>query len=133
MSFSARQFSNVFGAVYLAVGLIGFIVTGFDGFAATQGDTLILFELNPLHNVVHLLVGGALLAGAAAGDEIARQLTAVVGGVYALVGVVGFLVIGSAANILALNVADNLLHVATAGAAFLALSGSRSPVAASRT
>lgn len=125
MNLNAKLFANTFGAVYLAVGLIGFIVTGFDGFAATQGETLILFELNPLHNIVHLLVGGGLLAAGMAGEHVARPVSGVVGAVYALVGVVGFVVIGTAANILALNVADNLLHLVTAAVAFFAVSVSR--------
>src|SRR3712207_8517045 len=39
------------------------------GFAASQGPKLILFEINPLHNIVHLAIGGALLAAARAGED----------------------------------------------------------------
>lgn len=130
MDISAKLFGNVFGAVYVAVGLIGFALTGFDGFAATEGPNLILFEINPLHNIVHVLVGVGLLAGAAAGEQVARQITGLVGAVYALVGIAGFFIIGTAANILALNVADNLLHLATATAAFAVLGAARKPATA---
>lgn len=45
------------------VGVAGFAVTGFDGFADPDGELLLgLFEVNPLHNIVHLLIGGAGLA-----------------------------------------------------------------------
>ncbi|MGH2603960.1 MAG: DUF4383 domain-containing protein [Dehalococcoidia bacterium] len=50
--------------------------------------------------------------------------------VYAVVGILGFLVQNTGANILALNVADHLLHLVTAALAFLAISGSREPAAA---
>ena len=43
-------FAAVFGAVYVLVGLAGFVVTGLSDFAATSSDKLILFGLNPLHN-----------------------------------------------------------------------------------
>ena len=48
----------VIGAVYLLVGIAGFFVTGFDGFAEHDHDqTLLGFAINPLHNIVHLLIG----------------------------------------------------------------------------
>ena len=48
----------VLGAVYLLVGVAGFFVTGGVGVADTEGGKLLgLFEVNPLHNVVHLSIG----------------------------------------------------------------------------
>ncbi|HEY0485910.1 MAG TPA: DUF4383 domain-containing protein [Mycobacteriales bacterium] len=104
----------VFGAVYLLVGLAGFAVTGGVGFAATDGNPLIVFEVNPLHNIVHLLVGGLLLGGALRGPKTAKAVNTLVGGVYLLVGLVGLFLVGTAANLLALNGADNVLHFASA-------------------
>ncbi|MGH7424929.1 MAG: DUF4383 domain-containing protein, partial [Candidatus Methylomirabilales bacterium] len=52
-----RFIGVVLGAVYLLIGLLGFGVTGLKGFAATTGKTFIIFDVNPLHNIVHLLVG----------------------------------------------------------------------------
>jgi hypothetical protein len=104
----------VFGGVYLLVGLAGFAVTGGVGFAATEGKPLILFDVNPLHNIVHLLVGALLLIGALRGARTAKAVNTLVGGVYLLVGLVGLFLVGSGANILALNGADNVLHFASA-------------------
>lgn len=105
-----------FGAVYLLVGLLGFAVTSGVGFAATDGEKLLgLFEVNPLHNVVHLLVGALLVAAASRGEPVAGQVNTFVGGVYLLVGVIGLFLPGSDANILALNGLDNLLHFASSG------------------
>jgi hypothetical protein len=45
------------GAVYTLVGVLGFLVTGLEDFAAETDKTLLGFEINPLHNIVHLLIG----------------------------------------------------------------------------
>jgi uncharacterized membrane protein YuzA (DUF378 family) len=50
------------GAVYTLVGIAGFLVTGFDNFASETDKTLLGFEINPLHNIVHLVIGLAGLA-----------------------------------------------------------------------
>ena len=108
-----RLVGAVFGIVYLLVGLAGFFVTTDVAFAATDGRALVVFDVNPLHNIVHLLVGAALLVGSRT-VRSAKAVNATVGGVYLLVGIVGLFLIGSAANILALNGADNVLHFASA-------------------
>jgi hypothetical protein len=109
-----RTFGGLFGAVYVLVGLVGFAVTSGVGFAATQGKSLIIFGLNPLHNLVHIAIGLLFLAGAALGERPAARVNALVGAVYLLVGVVGLFAIGHSINILALNQADNALHFASA-------------------
>src|SRR3712207_3677619 len=131
MNLTARTYAYAFGAVYVVVGLVGFALTGFSGFAATEGPRLILFEINPLHNIVHLLIGGGLLAAAAGGEASARTTTALVAATYAVVGVLGFFLAGSnSLNILALNQPDNFLHLATAAVGALVLSSSRRTVTA---
>jgi Domain of unknown function (DUF4383) len=109
-----RLLGYVLGIVYLLVGVLGFVVTSGVGFASTQGKTLLGFELNPLHNVVHLLVGALLLAGATRGVAASRAVNTAVGGVYLLVGIIGLFILDSSANILALNSADNVLHLVSA-------------------
>ena len=52
-----QRFAQVFGAVYVLVGLLGFAFTGFANFAVASDDKLLLFGVNPLHNIVHLAVG----------------------------------------------------------------------------
>ena len=105
--------ATVFGAVYLLVGILGFFVHS-DGFAARTGGKLLgLFEVNPLHNIAHLLIGALLLASARTLTS-ARAANTGVGAVYLLLGIVGLFILDSKANILALNGADNVLHFATA-------------------
>ena len=109
-----RLVATVFGAVYLLVGLLGFAVTSGVGFAATEGANLIIFEVNPLHNVIHLAIGAALLFAGLRGTAIARSVNATVGAVYLRVGVLGLFLLNSPLNIIALNGADNVLHLASA-------------------
>ena len=110
-----RIVATIFGAVYLLVGLLGFAVTGGVGFIATEGGLLLgIFEVNALHNIAHLLIGAALLIAGLANVRAAKGVNTTVGAVYLLLGVVGFFLVGTAANILALNVADHFLHLASA-------------------
>lgn len=110
-----RLVAVIFGAVYLLVGLLGFLASAGVDFAATDGGLLLgIFEVNPLHNIVHLLIGAALLIGGLRSVRAAKMVNIVVGAVYLLVGIVGFFIEGSALNILALNTADHFLHLVSA-------------------
>ncbi|MGW5685719.1 DUF4383 domain-containing protein [Nonomuraea sp. NPDC003754] len=108
----------VVGAVFLLVGVLGFIpgiTTHYHALAVAgpgSGALLLgLFQVSVLHNVVHLLFGvaGILLARTWAG---ARGYLIVGGVVYLLLWVYGLL-IGhhSPANFVPVNVADNWLHL----------------------
>ena len=113
----AQMFALVFGVVYLLVGIVGFFVTGFDGFAAKSYDEkLILFPLNPLHNIVHLAVG-ALWIGAAAKHSTAKSTNMLIGVVYAVVAVLGMIGVLKFLAIKDIGSADNYLHIASAALA----------------
>ena len=111
-----RLLGTVFGVVYLLVGLLGFADTGFGDFAGTNTDDKILgiFEVNPLHNIAHLLIGALLLFAAGRASSAAKGANTLVGAVYLLLGIVGLFILDSDANILSLNSADNVLHLASA-------------------
>jgi len=100
----------VLGAVFTLVGLAGFFVS--ETFAETDDNTLLGFEVNHLHNLVHLLIGVALVA-ASRRTESARRLNLLIGATYLVLGVVGWFVQDTAANIVALNEPDHLLHLAS--------------------
>ncbi|GAA2664540.1 DUF4383 domain-containing protein [Nonomuraea recticatena] len=109
--------SLVVGAVFLLVGVLGFIpgVTSDYGdlrFAGHQSDALLLgvFQVSILHNIVHLLFGvaGILLARTWAG---ARNFLIGGGVIYLLLWLYGMVIDrDSAANFVPVNVADNWLH-----------------------
>jgi len=109
-----RLVATVFGAVYLLVGLVGFAVTSGVGFFAKGGLLLGVFEVNPLHNVIHLAIGAALLYAGIKNVQLARTVNTAVGAVYLLVGILGLFLLSSPLNIIALNGADNVLHLASA-------------------
>lgn len=108
-----RLVGAIFGVVYLLVGLAGFLVTGGVPFAGQEGEPLLGFEVNPLHNIVHLLIGLVLVLGSRTVPS-AKAANTAVGAVYLLVGLLGLFILDSAANILALNAADNVLHLGSA-------------------
>jgi RsiW-degrading membrane proteinase PrsW (M82 family) len=109
----AQVFALVFGVVYLLIGLVGFAVTGFDDFAAkTFDEKLLIFPVNPLHNLVHIAIGGLWLYGAK-DHPTAKSVNVVIGVAYlgvfllGLLGVLDFLAIKDAGS------ADNYLHLAS--------------------
>jgi uncharacterized protein DUF4383 len=110
----AQLFALVFGAIYLLVGILGFVVTGFDDFASeVYGEELIFFPVNPLHNLVHLATG-ALWLGASSNHSSAKSVNLLIGVVYTLVAVLGFAGVLKFLAIEGAGSADNWLHVATA-------------------
>ncbi|MGN6426968.1 MAG: DUF4383 domain-containing protein [Leifsonia sp.] len=110
-----RLVATIFGAVYLLVGLLGFAFTGGVGFVATKGGLILgIFEVNPLHNIAHLLIGAALLIAGLTRVAAAKAVNTTVGAVYLLLGIVGFFLVGTGANILALNTPDHFLHLVSA-------------------
>jgi hypothetical protein len=110
-----RLVATIFGAVYLLVGALGFAVTAGVGFIATEGGLLLgIFEVNPLHNIAHLLIGAALLIAGLSNARAAKSVNITVGAVYLLLGIVGFFLVDTSLNILALNTADHFLHLASA-------------------
>ena len=130
-----RLLATIFGAVYLLVGLLGFAVTGGLSIIATEGNLLLgLFAVNPLHNIAHLLIGLALLIAGVSTVSAAKAVNTVVGAVYLLLGIVGFFLVDTALNILALNTADHFLHLGSAivllGVGLAADKVTRTPAAA---
>lgn len=110
-----------FGAVYLLIGIVGFFITGFDNFFGNENGAeahhvdanLLGFMINPMHNVVHILIGavGLALSRTLAGARTYGWLLAVG---YGAAFVYGLIAIGEDWDFLNLNAADNVLHIATA-------------------
>jgi hypothetical protein len=109
-----QMLSLAFGVVYLLVGIVGFFITGFDAFADnSQDEMLLFFMINPLHNIVHIVIGlaGIALSRTLAGARTYGWLLAVG---YAAAFVYGLIAIGEDWDFLNINAADNVLHIATA-------------------
>jgi uncharacterized membrane protein YuzA (DUF378 family) len=106
----------VIGVAYTLVGIAGFFVTGFESFAAETDKTLLGFEINPLHNIVHLAIG---LAGLALWRRLdtARTYGWLLTAGYGLAFLYGLFAAGNSdINFLSLNGADNGLHLVSAAA-----------------
>jgi hypothetical protein len=75
----ARTIAVVFGAVYLVAGLAGFIL---------EAPLFGLFEVNTLHNIVHVVLG-AILLYAASSTPLAVMATRGVGGLLVVLAILG--------------------------------------------
>ena len=128
----AQVYALALGAVLVLVGIVGFLAEPSFGIGdSADRGTLILFDVNGWHNVVHLLSGvaGLALAGTAAK---ARLFCIGYGAIYVVVTILG-LIVGDGGLLLSLipiNTADNLLHgvIAVTGLAI----GLSSPAGATR-
>jgi hypothetical protein len=100
----------VFGVVYALVGVAGFLVTGDVPFAGDQGDPLVLFDVNGLHNIVHLLIGVVLIAASRRLDT-ALGANLAIGVTYLLLGALGPVINDTPVDIIGLNGADHVLHL----------------------
>ncbi len=129
-----RLVAVIFGAVYLLVALLGFLVTGGADFAGPRGTLLLgIFEVNWLHNIAHLLIGAALLIAGLSSISAAKSVNGIVGAVYLLLGIVGFFIVDTPADILALNTPDHFLHLVTAVVLLGVAVGADKNVARART
>jgi hypothetical protein len=112
----AQLLALAIGAVYTLIGILGFFITGFENFAAETNKTLLGFEINPLHNLVHLAIG---LAGLALWRRLdtARTYGWLLAAGYGLAFLYGLFAAGNSdINFLSLNGADNILHLLSAAA-----------------
>ncbi|MFI9155481.1 DUF4383 domain-containing protein [Streptomyces sp. NPDC053367] len=113
-----QQAAMVVGAVFLLVGVLGFIpgvTTNYDTmeFAAHHSEAKLLgiFQVSVLHNLVHLAFGVAGLALARTAAQ-ARLYLLAGGAVYLVLWLYGLIIDhDSAANFVPLNTADNWLHL----------------------
>ena len=53
----AQVMLPILGVVYVLLGIVGFTVTGFEGFTQDGPDELLGGGLNPFHNIVHFGAG----------------------------------------------------------------------------
>ncbi|AZL10544.1 DUF4383 domain-containing protein [Brevibacterium aurantiacum] len=114
---SVQLVSGLFGAVFLLVGILGFvpgITQDLDTimFAGhhSQAALLGIFQVSVLHNIVHLLFGIVGLLGLMS-RGLAKTYLIVGGIVYAVLWIYGLVVpMESMGNFVPLNTADNWLH-----------------------
>jgi hypothetical protein len=129
----AQLYSFVLGVVLLLVGIVGlFVSTSFATGSTPSGDDLIVFKVNGWHNLVHI-ASGALGLVLARSPEGARMFALGFGIVYGIVTIWGFIAGSNVLGLLAINGADNVLHLAIAVAGLAAYAASRPAGAAAGT
>ncbi len=110
----AQWYCLLAGAALLLVGLLGFIAdAAFDTRNDVQGSSFLGFEVNGIHNLVHV-ASGAVLLFASRRRDTARAVAIAFGLVYGLVAVIGLIDGEDVLTLIPVNSADNVLHVALA-------------------
>ena len=131
--------SLLIGVSYVAVGIVGFFITGFGNFLADTGDTLLFgfASINPMHNLVHVLIGAFLIAMTRFSTASTEGALMGVGLFYITAFVIG-VVAPDNLTIISMNGAgdgENLIHIVTGITALTAglLSVAQSDKAAKRS
>jgi hypothetical protein len=117
-----------FGTIYLLAGILGFL--GFLGgsYTLTSKPLFGIFEVNLVHNLVHVVIGVAGLAAASSAQN-SRTYCQVLALILLLLGVLGIFV-ASPLGLLNIGGADIALHVFSG--AVLAYFGFQAPIALRR-
>lgn len=106
--FTSKNVSIVFGVAFLAAGVLGFVP---NPLVSANG----LFEVNLMHNLVHILTGGVFLVGGLGSERVAQTTLRGIGVAYVAVAVLGFLIEGNMLlGLVHINEADKWLHVGLA-------------------
>lgn len=101
----AKTIMYIAGVVFIVLGLLGFV----------NDPVLGIFDVDALHNIIHLVSGILALVFASQGESQARMFALVLGIVYALVTILGFLTgDGKILGLVSVNGADNYLHLVLA-------------------
>ncbi len=110
----AQWYSLVAGAVLLLIGILGFFVeANFDFGSDVEGESLLGFEINGPHNIVHL-ASGALGLLAFRRRDTAKTFALAFGAVYLVVAIIGVIQGDNVLGIIPVNGADHVLHFALA-------------------
>ncbi len=119
------------GGTYVAVGVLGFVLTGFDGFLADSSDQILGWaSINPMHNLVHVLIGAFLITMTRFSTPTTEGALMGVGLFYIVAFVIG-VVAPDNLTIISMNGAadgENFIHIITGvsalGAGLLSVSQS---------
>ena len=113
-----QLYALIIGAVYLLVGVVGFFFAG-EFTRGSAEDEFIIFRLNHIHNLIHVVLGIGWLA-AFRTAALAKSVNVLFGAVLLLVAILGFTGIDLMHTLLNITEAadpDNFLHLVTGGIA----------------
>lgn len=104
-----KNLAWVLGIVFVAVGILGFVPG-----VTVNNHLLGIFEVDTVHNIIHLVTGLVFIWGALASAATTQMVFKVVGVVYAIVAVVGFVQGDTVLGLISTNMADHILHIVLA-------------------
>jgi hypothetical protein len=111
----AAKVGVAFGAFYVAIGVIGFFVTGFGGaLTGEHGDSLLGVSINQFHNIAHLGIGAFLLILSLQKNEAAAEGAVMGVGLFYVVAFVIGVIASDNLTILGMRGADdpaNFFHL----------------------
>jgi hypothetical protein len=115
----AQWYCLLAGVSLLLAGIFGFISdSSFDTGDGVQGDLFLGFEVNAIHNLIHV-ASGLVLILASPKRASARAVAIGFGLVYGLVAIIGLIDGEDVLGLIPINSADNLLHIALAALGLL--------------
>ena len=97
----ASLICKLLGVVFIVGAIWGFI----------NNDKVLMFQVNMMHNLVHLASGILALLCGFAGAHAARGFCLIFGLVYGAVAILGLLKVQYVVDLLHLNAPDNYLHI----------------------
>jgi hypothetical protein len=116
----AQWYCLLAGAALTLAGIVGFFAdSSFSTGNNVSGGSLLGFEVNGLHNLIHL-ASGLLLLFASRSRADARTVAIAFGAVYLVVAIIGIIDGGDVLTLIPINGADNVLHVALAALGIVA-------------
>ena len=97
-----KLWAQIIGIILLLVGLLGFFMSS---------PLLGIFEVNMLHNLVHIITGAVFLWAGFAKKAPVKKINQWLGVIYVIVGVIGFFGALEFLNVAGGNDPDNWLHL----------------------
>lgn len=101
MNSLVKMLTWILGIVLLLIGILGFIL---------PSPLFGLFEVDMVHNIVHILSGVVAIIAVSTSESYARLFLIVFGIIYGVVTILGFTMGGDILGLFHANTADNYLH-----------------------
>lgn len=107
-----RLLAEVVGIILVLLGLFGFFVATDLPFATPQGAVFLgLFASNGLLATLHVVAGAVLVLCGLIGPRSSKIFGSIVGLGLVVIALFGFFADHTAGNIVAVNIADNIVHL----------------------
>lgn len=103
-----KLFAILFGLAFVTVGVMGFLPE-----YTPNGNLFGLFEVDPMHNIIHIASGVVALIAASCA-HFAKAYFILFGLIYGAVAIIGFIQDGDIYGYMHVNQADNYLHLGIA-------------------